>query len=220
MHIFMDHTISRNRASTPFLGQCSERTQNCMLRRISLTLHASLLPSEANSMATVPPWLPWQSDMQRHEQCQIQGRCLRGCYRNEEHLCAGHVHDCASCGEASRMCQYHAVLGIFCSEKCMADQCSEIRRSLIGADSTPWVDADWHGGPRCQSYLLHKYFRKCYFLSLCMQSAQDSVRLLIHWSVSSLNMHHMAHPHINIYMYLYILHVICIYIYICICIYN
>ena len=170
-------------------------------------------------MAAVPPRLPWQSYMQRYEQCQIQGGCLRGCYRNQEHLCAGHVHDCASCGEVSRMCQYHAVLGIFCSEKCMADQCSEIRRSrLVIEDSTPWVDADWHGGPRCQSYLLHKYFRKCYFLSLCMQSAQDSVRLLIHWSVYSMNMHHLAHPHINIYMYLYILHVICIYI--CICIYN
>ena len=188
-----------------------------MLRRISLALHASLLPSEENSVVTVPPWLPWQSDMQRHEQCQIQGRCLRGCYKNEEHLCAGHVHDCASCGEASRMCQYHAVLGIFCSEKCMTDQLG-IRRSLIGAgDNTPWVDADWHGGPRCQSYLLHKYFRKCYFLSLCMQSAQESVRLLIHWSVShssSMNMHHTAHPHINIYIYIYI----CIYT--CICIYN
>ena len=190
-----------------------------MLRRISLTLHASLLPSEANSVATVPPWLPWQSDMQRHEQCLIQGRCCRGFHRNHEHLCAGHVHDCASCGEVSRMCQYHAVLGIFCSEKCMADQLG-IRRLPIStnpsvANNTRWVDADWHGGPRCQSYLLHKYFRKCYFLSLCMQSAQDSVRLLIHWSVShssSMNMHHTAHPHINIYIY------ICIYT--CICIYN
>ena len=196
-----------------------------MLRRISLTLHASSLPSEANSVATVPTWLPWQSDMQRDEQCQIQGRCLRGCYRNEEHLCAGHVHDCASCGEASRMCQYHAVLGIFCSEKCMADQLG-IRRSSIGADNTPWVDANWHGGPRCQSYLLHKYFRKCYFLSLCMQSAQDSVRLLIHWSVShssSMNMHHTAHPHINIYIYIYIyvyIHVsVYIYIYSSVCVY-
>ena len=181
-----------------------------MLRRISLALHASLLPSEENSVPSCLLTTSWQSDEQRYGQCQIQGMCLRGCYRNEEHLCAGHVHDCASCGGASRMCQYHAVVGIFCSETCMADQCSEIRRN-----NTPWVDADWHGGPRCQSYLLHKYFRKCYFLSLCMQSAQDSVRLLIHWSVShssSMNMHHTAHPHINIYIY------ICIYT--CICIYN
>ena len=168
-------------------------------------------------MAAVPPRLPWQSYMQRYEQCQIQGRCLRGCYRNQEHLCAGHVHDCASCGQVSRMCQYHAVLGIFCSEQCMADQLGT-RRSLIGAgEYTPWVDADWHGGPRCQSYLLQKYFRKCYFLSLCMQSAQDSVRLLIHWSVShssSMNMHHNAHPHINIYIYIYINIIIYIYIYV------
>ena len=152
-----------------------------MLRRISLALHASLLPSEENSVPSCLLTTSWQSDEQRYGQCQIQGMCLRGCYRNEEHLCAGHVHDCASCGGASRMCQYHAVVGIFCSETCMADQCSEIRRNNgpipRSGWRTPWVDADWHGGPRCQSYLLHKYFRKCYFLSLCMQSAQDSVRL-------------------------------------------
>ena len=170
-----------------------------MLRRISLTLHASSLPSEANSVVTVPTWLPWQSDMHRHEQCQIQGRCLRGCYRNEEHLCAGHVHDCASCGEASRMCQYHAALGIFCSEKCMADQLG-IRRSLIGAgDNTPWVDANWHGGPRCQSYLLHKYFRKCYFLSLCICKAHRT--LSDFWSTG---VYHTPHPWICITLHIHI----------------
>ncbi len=129
-------------------------TNTELLRRISLALHAALLASKANSVVTVPPRRTKnETKSERYEreaQWQIQGRCLRGNMRNDEHLCAGHVHDCANCGESSRMCQYHAVLGIFCSEKCMADQIG-IRRSSIVADNTPWVDADWHGGPRCQS---------------------------------------------------------------------
>ena len=68
----------------------------------------------------------------REKRCMDQGMCLRGCMRKEEHLCAGHIHDCALCGANSRFCQHHKVHGIFCSEGCALLGTREARRGTGG----------------------------------------------------------------------------------------